>query len=228
MNKVVLTGLLLVAGVGLQGAAPVLPVDGAGEAVMYHCPGTPPKKCNTVWNRAPRSKRIGKSLRQLFHRRGKVDQRPFKRVGKTQFRHSPDALGGEAWERDIDKKLDHLDVMLPPASDAHAADLRKSYRDHFSVIKQDCDRIKDFMSTRQEKDSLIGKEQAIARSYLTAVRKHYSDISELDFGGLGQDVVFDADEVANLTENVCNVKNDLEELMDEFGLLPDDYDNGLM
>lgn len=193
----------------LFGFCNVLVAAGANQApnhgpMMYYCPGTPPEPTQ---------------------------------ISNLAFRHEPNAVGTVAWEQDITDKLEHLEGLLPPDHAMQASALENSYDKHLTMMRKDCTRIEDFLKRMKSKEQIAYKEQQINHSYLEAIRKHYSDLSDLSFNlfqqnpqwaNALQNLVLNRGKVEEVTEEVLGVKNKLEEFMDSFDLLPDDYDNGLI
>lgn len=238
MKKILLTSLLLITGFGLQGAAAP-----DNHSVMYYCPGTPPPKTLEVWNVQPSNKSVVRTLRNLkssFNRgvgksSGKI-QRP-KRVGKAQVRHVSDAIGTQEWERDITDKLNHLQSMLPPNDPNQADALRKSYQQHLEIARLDCIRSQDFLKKMSQKERITGNEVQIAHNYLEAIKKHLSDLSEIVYNlheqnpqqaEVLQALVVNRDKMYQVIKIIDAAKDSLEDFMNVFGLLPNDYDNGLI
>ena len=150
-------------------------------------------------------------------------------AANLELSYESNAVGTHSWEKDITFKLNTLSDMLPPDHDAEANALKESYREHFKIINQDCDRVEGFLKKMKNKSSITPPEQQIFKNYLDTIAKHYEDLSEITFSiGALQDLVFDIDRIEQSTYKVLCLKDFLETEMQNLNLLPDDYDNGLI
>lgn len=172
---------------------------------MWYCPGTPPPQPA--------------------------------RQDVTRFNHTHTPIGKENWRQDITARLTVLESYLPADSPAEADRIRIAYNYYFACVKDDCDRIEDFLKKMYGKEEVADLQKETAQNYLSAIVHHYEKLSTLTFEissnmdpwqAALQDLIFDFKFIENLENETLDTKNNLEAFMQDFGLLLDDYDNGLI
>lgn len=102
--------------------------------------------------------------------------------------------------------------------------LENSHDKYFDLVEQHGQRVRNFLQENKYAKQLAVQKESTVTSYFETIKKMYEELSEIDFNGRA----FNKEAVGILTLNTLSVKNDLEAFMDTFGLLPDDYDNGLI
>lgn len=128
----------------------------------------------------------------------------------------------------INKKIIVVSVLATFLIAIQSAD--SGIKKYCLEVEKKCQSIQAFLEKHEEKKEINQEEVDILQAHLDNITDQYEQLSEVVYKGCDETIVVNGKnfDVEDFTNEVLEVKGHLEDFMGERGLLPDDYDNGLI